>query len=455
MAKVRRCAILWVAALSGAASARGAEEVTLREASPSGKVTHALLEMKAEGLYRPGTPETGEDPPKPIKLRVETRLDCVERVVKAGPDGGGAPRRVVRHVVQAAAAINGEGAFRPTASALRPEVSLLVAEIRDGAPFAFSPGGPMTRAELELVQGPCDPLALSGMLPAKPVAVGARWPIGAEAVRALSGYDALAANTLTATLEAADESSARVRFKGEVRGAVLGGEGTIRCEGAFTFDRRAGLLDHLTVERTEDRKPGPVEAGLDVKSTLTLDRRVAEVPPELSDAVLGKVPTEPSEALDLLLLSPPDGKYTLYHDRDWHTFAEDTRRVVLKRLDHGEVVAQCNLAVGPNAGKGRHQDLKQFRDDIRSALGKRFVRFVGAGEVEGAAAGGFRYKVVVQGREGDIGVIWIYYLVASPEGDQSLATFTLGESQLKAFADRDLQMIGSLEWKAEVPAPRP
>ncbi len=63
------------------------------------------------------------------------------------------------------------------------------------------------------------------------------------------------------------------------------------------------------------------------------------------------------------------------------------------------VVAQCNLMNGPNAGKGRHQDLKQFRNDLRSALGARFASFLGEGEVEGGSGGGFRYKVGVQGRK--------------------------------------------------------
>ena len=95
------------------------------------------------------------------------------------------------------------------------------------------------------------------------------------------------------------------------------------------------------------------------------------------------------------------------------------------------MVAQCNLAAGPSAGKGRHQDLNQFRDDIRGSLKQRFVQFLGAGEVDGDPAGGFRYKVGVQGREGELGVLWYYYLIASPEGDQVLATFTLAEQDAK------------------------
>ncbi len=127
---------------------------------------------------------------------------------------------------------------------------------------------------------------------------------------------------------------------------------------------------------------------------------------------------------------------------------------ILKRLDAGRVIAQCNLMVGPSAGKGRHQDPGQFRDDIRRGLKDRFVQFLGAGEIGGRPDGGFRYKVGVQGSEGSLGVIWYYYLLASPGGDQLLATFTLVADHLKTFGDRDLELIGSLRWRPAQPQSR-
>ena len=42
----------------------------------------------------------------------------------------------------------------------------------------------------------------------------------------------------------------------------------------------------------ESRQAGPVEAGLDIKSTLTVTRQTAEPPPELSDAALAHIPLE-------------------------------------------------------------------------------------------------------------------------------------------------------------------
>jgi hypothetical protein len=425
--------------------ARADAPVQLREALAVGACTQVRIELKADGLFRPGLPQgavTAEAKmPKPLVLDVKSRLIFSERLLKAG-----ATLKAARWVIQAASAINGD--VRATAGLLRPELSLLVAERKAGEEtvVVVSPAGAMTRAELELVQGLADPLLLADLLPRGPVAKGQAWKLPNSAVFALSDYDTLKSSTLEAMLERLDEGSARLRLGGEVQGSARGGAGTITFEGFASFDRKAGLIDRLELNRTETRQPGPVEAGLDVKSTLTIVRRPGRLAPELADAALADLPLDTAPQRQLLQLIAPDGRYSLLHDRQWHTFWDDPKLVVLKRLDKGRVIAQCNLATGPAAGRGKHQDLDQFRDDIRRSLGQRFVQFVGAGQVDGDPAGEFRYKVGVQGREGELGVLWNYFLVASPAGDQLLATFTLAEKDLELFGAQDLEMIGSLQW---------
>jgi hypothetical protein len=310
----------------------------------------------------------------------------------------------------------------------------------------FSPGGPLTRSELEVVEAVGDPLVLAGLLPVQPVNVGDHWRVGGDAARGLSGYDALAANALEASVESLDAAEAVLRIKGEVRGAALGGAGMIACDGTVRFNRVAGQITRLVVTRHETRKAGPVEEGLDISSTLSVERRAVATPAELGDAMVAALPTDRDPQRELLVLIAPDGRYVLQHDRDWHIYWDDSRLTVLKRLDHGEVVAQCNLNAGPKVLAGKHQDPDQFRDDVKRALGERFVRFVGVGEVDGDPAGGFRYKVAVQGRQGEVGILWDYYLIASPDGDQLLATFTHALAQGAGFGDQDLRLVASFRW---------
>ncbi len=420
----------------------------LKEHPQSGQITHVQIELKAEGLSKPPVPE-GRPGARPLPIKVHGRLDAWEKVVTL--DESGAVRRVVRQVNQAAAAINAE--LRPTSSSLRPDLSLLVVERRDEGPYVFSPSGPLTRSELEVTQWPADPLSLPAFLPEKAVQVGDRWKVRPEAARSLSGYDALATNGLEATVESIDAKTARIKLSGTIEGATLGAEGSITCQGYFLFDREGARIVRLEAQRREVRKPGQVEAGLDIKSTLTVARAPAEAPAGLTDKALAGVTLTEGPGLGMLEFQAPKGTFRLLHDRDWHVFYDDEGQTVLKRLDHGDLVAQCNLAIGPQAGKGRHQDPKQFQEDVRGALGGRFGKFLFAGPMSGQDDGLFRYRVAVRGEVDKVPVLWIYYLIANADGHQLLATFTLAESRSERFGDQDLAIIGSLDFPAKTDAP--
>ena len=245
--------------------------------------------MKAEGTLRPAVPE-GEKAAKPLSLTVESRLLAVEVPLALAKDGSAA--RVARWVGQAASAVNGE--VRPLPTDLRPEVRLIVAERRNGAVVAYSPAGPLTRSELEVVEGDGDPLLLAALLPTKAVEVGTRYVVEFEGARALSGYDALATNRLEGTVASLDADTAKITLKGEVRGAARGGEGVMRFDGELTFDRKLNRVQRLSLGRSETRKAGPVEAGLEFKSTLVVERADAERPPELAEPALAGLPASPT-----------------------------------------------------------------------------------------------------------------------------------------------------------------
>lgn len=453
MAVIRGYAIGMVAlSLAAGAWARAEGPITLKEVVTAGATTRSTLALKAKGLYRPApTPgAAATETPKPLDLKVETKLEFSERVLTL--DAQGRPSRTARRVLRAGSALNGQ--IRPQAATLRPSVAVLIAEPRSEGVVVYSPLGPLTRPELELVQGPGDPLSLDGLLPVKPVEPGGRWKSGDSAALALCSYDTLNLNALEATLQRADDAEAVVTLKGEVRGSVLGGDGVVAINGSLTFDRKANRIKGLSVERIESRTPGPVEAGLDVTSTLTLTRVADDAPPaELAEAALARLNLDGPDAgrdRERLLLSPPSGRYALIHDRNWHTYWDDNRLTVLKRVERGETIAQCNLAAGPPAGKGRHQDPEQFRTDIRKSLGPRFSEFLGAGEFDGDPAGHYRFKVGVRGRQGELGVIWYYYLVASPEGEQTVATFTLAEPRRTSFGNEDERLMATFRWVESV-----
>jgi hypothetical protein len=429
--------------------AAGEDPVTLVERLEQGERLRVLATLEAEGRYLPGE-GTEDTPVTPIELTVSTRMEAWDQVLAV--DAEGLPTRLWRQVDRASVAIGGPEPIRPQTITLRPEVSSLIVERPTGPNdrvVVASPQGPLTRAELDLVQMPADPIDVLGLLPeaGAEVALGDRWPVPDRVARSISGYDALASNTVEATLRTVDEEAAEGELAGSIAGAVLGGQGEMTIRGSFRFDRRGGRIASVTIERDERRKPGPVEAGLEFRSTIKIER--SEAANEEPGATPPKVPDPlPDDWLSLRYASP-DGRYTLEHDRAWHVFSEDDQQVVLRRVEAGTVVVQANLVAGPTVEPGAQPKAERFRDDVKKALGDRFDRMIDAGSVT-APEGEFRYRLALAGRQGDEPIVWYYYLVSDPKGRQVVAIFTLRASQVDRFGRRDQRMIGSLRWLPEV-----
>jgi hypothetical protein len=429
-----------------------------------GQAYKVRAEFTAKGS-RPGSVRAGtsaarqttpaaDEPALPFSVNAE--LQWLERVQAL--DGPRRVRRVVRRLQTSSANIGG---FRASGQQIhlevRPEVGLLVADRRGDSVVVFSVGGPLTRTELGLVQTVGDPLLIADLLPGGAVKPGDSWEIPISAARALSDYDTVTSSSVKATLEACNEAKARVTLLGEIQGRARGGDGSIAVAGHFEFDRLRALLTRLELERAEARGAGPIETALDATSTLKVERSPIAVPDALNDAALEGLPLDPDCQRELLLLDPPGAQYTLLHDRSWHLVRDSTSRVVLVRLEGDRAVARCDLALGPNAGRGRHQDLGQFREDVRVALGAAYGRIVGAGDVGGAAAGGYRYRLAVEGAEDERGAVPLSYcyLIASAEGEQLFALFRLTRVAEAAFGEEDLRLIGSLEWMSAGVQPAP
>lgn len=422
--------------------------VALVERLEPGERLRVRASLEAEGRYLPGE-GTVDAPVAPIELTVSTRIEAVDQVLAV--DAEGQPTRLWRQVEQARVAIGGPEPIRPQTITLRPEVSSLIVE-QPTEPNArvvvASPRGPLTRAELDLLRIPADPIDVPALLPegGDEVASGARWAVPDGVARSISGYDVLASNTVEATLRSVNEESAEVDLAGSIAGAVLGGEGEMTITGSLRFDRRAGRIALVTIDRDERRKPGPVEAGLEFRSTIRIER--SEAAHEANEPTAPKVPDRLPDDWLLLAYSAPDGRYTLQHDRAWHVFSEDQQQVVLRRVEAGTVVVQANLVAGPTVEPGAQPKADRFRDDVKKALGDRFDRMIDAGSVA-APEGEFRYRLALAGRQGEEPIVWYYYLVSDTKGRQVVAIFTLRASQVERFGRRDQRMIGSLRWLPE------
>ena len=146
--------------------------------------------------------------------------------------------------------------------------------------------------------------------------------------------------------------------------------------GRIVFDRQSSMIRQAAREDRVKSSVGTINPGIDATVDVTMDRTLADSPGRLTDAVADAIALEPP-AGDLLLEFPgrPLGHHTVVHRQVVRLPAlfEGTPQVAILRLmENGSLICQCNLSPIAAAAPGQHTPIEQFEADIQQALGERF-----------------------------------------------------------------------------------
>ncbi|MGH7129484.1 MAG: hypothetical protein ACREIV_13020, partial [Planctomycetaceae bacterium] len=187
-----------------------------------------------------------------------------------------------------------------------------------------------------------------------------------------------------------------------------------------------------------------VSAGLDVTAKAVVTRRLADSPGPLTDTAARSVPLEPQPQSYRLGFQSP-WNVTFEYERGWHVFHNSAQVAVLRLLDQGSLIAQCNITQVPAAPAGRHTPPERFQADIRSSLGES-LREITAAEPLLSRDGRYLFRVIAEGQANDVEMVWIYYLVADASGRQLSFVFAVEKGLREKLAGRDRDIISSLEF---------
>ncbi|WP_437230040.1 hypothetical protein SH661x_001752 [Planctomicrobium sp. SH661] len=323
--------------------------------------------------------------------------------------------------------------------------------------ISYSPLGTLTRESLDLLEIPGDPLALLALLPPTEVRPAEEWVPPDWVMQMLTGVEAVETTELKCRLEQATPSTAKVTFQGKIKGQRLGTNTTVGVVGAMLFNLEQNYLSQAKTVYTITSDVGTVNPGLDMQVTTVLARKPVENVGRLTDQFIAAVPLEaPEESLGLQYLADPWGM-SLEHGRDWHLFQAvyDAAApvAILRLVELGSLVAQCNLSPAPPAPGGQTTPLEKFEADIQQSLGERFGDVVSREKLP-TNDGRQIYRVEVSGNvvikstkgRADIPMLWIYYLVADPNGRQASFVFSVEPHLMEQLRGRDKDLVNSLKF---------
>ena len=435
---------LFVVMLTFAPRVEAQEKITLREEFRPGETAVVSLEFKAQGdllIPQGNNKETAQ------KFTAQGRIAYEEKSLPCEANAEGVSNRSLRYYTSSSV----ESVIENTriSRVVREPVRVMVCEVRDGRPFVFSPSGPLTVDEYELVEADAtlDSLVLGGLLPSEPVAVGDTWSPSDGAVAAIFNLASVTENKLGAKLESFEESSAKISLTGHFSGIAAGAKSTRTVVAQMLFDRPRAKITQLELSHAEEREMGPLGHALRVKATYNFRRSTEAEIARLNETALEKLPLASNPATEALVYAQPDGKFRFHFQRGWFVTLSNPQAAVMRLVEHGNFVSECHVLAAPTVAAGTHMSPDEFRAQVQQALGKQFQQFIQEGDVP-APKGYWIYRLAAAGVAGPQPVVWNYHLVAGPQGQQIVFIFRLPADRIDEFGAKDLAVVGTLEFEA-------
>ncbi|MFM7843719.1 MAG: hypothetical protein ACKPEY_05760 [Planctomycetota bacterium] len=333
---------------------------------------------------------------------------------------------------------------KPFPARLADSHSLVALHLLDDQLTCVSPSGPLSRDELELLVHPGQSTLLAELLPATPVELNGEWPVTTTALAHLLNLDAVTTAQVAGKLTKVEGTTAFIQITGNVEGAVEGIATEIQIAAKLNVDLTHHCVTWLALGLKENRSIGHAEPGFETSSQIRVALRPSATPQRLTPQLLADLPLnfEPTQAL--LQFEATEAGYQALLDRRWHLMINRSDLTVLRWIDRGDLVAQCNLTRLPALAPGKQLSLDEFQDDIKASLAKNFRQFIEASQSQ--TGEGLRLlRVVAAGEASEIPMQWNYYHLSDEAGRRLALVCTFEASLAERFAENDRPLVSSIQ----------
>ena len=446
---MKKVALIILAAMTTAVSADEANRAAVRDSvtidlsEPAGsqRVTHIKYSLQISGKLT--TPSAAGNTDWDLNSSATFTFD--QRRFTSEAAGPFAVRAVRRF--QDAETTATVGKAHKTSVMLPQQSRLIHVHGGDLQLIQFSPDVRLTRPQLDLLQFPCDPLAATGLLPARNLKDKTeKWNADFWVVPMLSGIDASVSQSATCSLKSLSDSEAVILFECKGVGAITGSATEIELNGELVFDRAKRMTRSLRATLVEKREPGTVSPGLDVTAKMAWSQDIAETSSSLPETMGDAIPDE--RKLLLTLVTP--WRILLLHNRDWHIFHETSEMVMLRMLREGALVAQCNLATAPLMSAGKFTEESEYLAEVEQAVSGRGGRILSSRIIPDQ--NGWRmHHIQAAGEANSKALLWDYYLCTAKTGEQISLVFSHADEDQKIFSGVVEQMLSSLTIRSSRP----
>jgi hypothetical protein len=414
-------AVLLLAVVTSVRPVAAEDAVKLEESFREGRVYRISTRVDLSGTLTPPA-DKGQSAPKPVSVKGDSAIDYDERLLTVDK---GEVRKTIR--IYSRMDFAKTLADRPSEGTLRPAVRRLVVMRQSGTKAPFSPDGPLTWGEIDLVRTDVFTPALAGLLPDHEVRVGDRWNVSLDAVRELTDMEHIDEGKIECRLDDVSvkdgRCQARAIFTGTVRGGNEDGPNRQQLDGSYLFDLESNNLSYLYLNGVHSLLDADGKEMGRIEGRYVLSRKADAASRDLGDDALKDVTLEPNADNTRLLYDNPDLGVRFLYPRRWHVGAVRGSQVALDGADGSGLLITLDTPARTPTGS-------QFLDESRNWLESRKVKVLRADAAKTMASGLEHFALETEA--GDLKAVMDYYVARQTNGGATLAA-RLGTDDLEAL----------------------
>ena len=350
--------------------------------------------------------------------------------------------QAVRYYRQATADIeSGQG---HQASELNPDNTYILSRIRtreNQNEFQIaSIGSVLQRSEYELLRNPCDPIALVGLINREKVKVGESWEVDQGTLGRFLNIDHVITSDVQFKLKSADAGLALIHVAGHVKGEIDDVVTELDVAGSLQFDRELGRVEAVRININQQTDPGQVAPGFEGQIKLDMRVKPIQASQHLTREKLAGVMTE-NKIKQAFLLQPEGSLFSVVHSPRWRIIAAEKEAAVLRYIQDGNMLAQCNIVRLPNRPADRPLQLAEFEAEVRKMIKDQETLTFQSSQATETSNGHATLRVVVDGFESDVPIQWLYYHISNDQGVCFTCVFTLETKLADQFGKADQTFV--------------
>lgn len=315
-----------------------------------------------------------------------------------------------------------------------------------------SPSGPLTRDELDVLEVQFDPLLLRELVPLDGSKVGATRRASDGLVASLFLVDVIYQNEIVSEVVESHDSKAIIRVKGKASCAVDGVSTEVAVSGQLRLNLHRRTIERVALTIKENRSIGHASPGFKVTAKINSTISPITASPHLTVEIIEAVERQFKEESDPIAFSSERAEITLLHDARWKVMIDRPEALILRIVDQGDLIGQCNISRLREFSNGEQLSLQQFKTDARQALGDNFGQFTESSRLT-TADGKIVLRVAVHGTASKLAVNWVYYHVSDSTGRRVSLVFTTEADLASRFDKADVALVNSLRFQNRTSKP--